>query len=184
MFLNRVRYHADDDRLVTVHACWSEITPYGLQTVFTNIAVGVETPLPVTDQWPNTYIKEVLGFGPHTEDIMGEPFSYDYEVNEYSIEGVFDDRDRDALRSELLTRPPENTSNEDVIDDAGSMFFVQLARLERRKLREARRIYPDEMAQFQKPCSPERFAKLLTLVASLSLADEVSCEPNPYARSH
>jgi hypothetical protein len=150
---NRIRYRLDDELIdLSSPGTGYEATPPRIVI----ISFAIETPLPPTKAWPNTYVQHSyviskLGW----EDLIGARYRYFVAINEYSPEGEFNGDPQGSSRG---------------------------ADLQAYKIEAIQRAYPDYAQLLRERWVTDKFGDSLNRLARLSLMDEVGCEPNPYVR--
>ncbi len=155
------------------------------------VEVSIDTALPATLAWPNTYVREGFLLGAH-EDLrtMDTPYVYELTVQEFASDGR---HISDGGSIGLLSEPghTDQESGDGIDRELALMVGAAEAQddtgpeltLQGRKLAVMRRIFPEIMEPFQDPCLPERFQEVFRLVMALEPRHtEVGCEPNPYIR--
>jgi hypothetical protein len=144
-------------------------------------AVTIDTPLPPTSKWPNSYVRETFILPSKDLRTLEMPYDSTLEIAEYTQAGdSLTHRDITALEAEL--RPPEDSRNLEEKELLENLIYKRLNDLAARKLIEAEKAYPGFMSRFYPERISERFTDALALLIRLSLQDEVGCDPNPYIR--
>lgn len=178
----RVRYCSDTDELVTILAFSDDVLSDNADTSKATFNTVVETPLPITAEWPNNYVAENFIIPPKnlraSKDV---PYEYHRDLISYTPDGDrVSDPNESAVTAEIL--PDGQYETPEQWAESSEILTGVLDRVTEAKFRRARQAFPGFSTLLQTGRASERFTAILNLIKCLSVANEVSCEPNPYIR--
>ena len=175
--INSVRY-ADNSELITVkspdyHMTW--------------LKLSIDSPLPPTQRWPNTYIRHTLLVPRGGRTNLLEPdadsddsYVHSVSVVHFSEEGELEEEIETAILDRLSTITDKGGKEEG--QQEVEQVFGQLESFQEGQLSDLRRVYPDYDQLMRSDWTLDYCAERIAMLAGLTATDEVGCAPNPYIR--
>lgn len=187
---NSVRYVADTD-LVTVVCPTVRLFEQPADGILpmhkTDLPkLLIDSPLPPTDRWPNTYIRHtfLLPRGGRSNLLGAEEVAEDGPGYEHSVSAVhFTEKGEPEEEIELAILGRLSAGADQQADEGEArLTFGQLRSFHESQLSELARVYPDYARLMRPDWAPDYCMERIAGLVGLTAADEVGCDPNPYIR--